>query len=100
MRIKVKPTELGYPLSTRLENFIKDLPNTIDLHKSKEPEWTDEIIKDFLSDFVNITDDQSVINKMREVYHDKIADGWNERDAENFADGYERALLDILNNTK
>jgi hypothetical protein len=79
---------------------MKEIVQNKDGYLQEVKEWTPEDIKDFLSDFVNITDDQSVINKMREVYHDKIADGWNERDAENFADGYERALLDILNNTK
>jgi hypothetical protein len=60
-------------------------------------EWTPEDITDFLSDFAGVTDDHSIFKKAKEVYQEKLDAGWNERDANNYADGYAQALLDIYN---
>lgn len=62
-----------------------------------EKEWTPEDITDFLSDFAGVTDEHSIFAKAKEVYQEKIEAGWNEKDADNFADGYAKALLEISN---
>ena len=62
--------------------------------------WTTKDTKEFLSDFCDITDRDSITRKWHEIVTDKMAHGLDQETAEIFAGGYEKALLDIYHKTK
>ena len=65
-----------------------------------QQEWTEETIKDFLSDFVNITKQEDIFEQANDVYEEKINKGWSREESETYARGYEEALRDIYNRTQ
>lgn len=69
-------------------------------HASEINEWSDETIANFLSDFLNITNEDSIYKQAKEVFLSRIDKNYDEETAEAYADGYAQALQDIYNRTR
>lgn len=64
--------------------------------KVNTKEWTQKDVEDFMSDFIGITDENSIFEKAKSVYQDMIAKGHKAWEAELIANGYREALTDIF----
>lgn len=59
-------------------------------------EWNSQDITDFMSDFANVTDENTAHQRAKEVALERMNKGYDEEEAWDYAEGYEQALLDIL----
>lgn len=63
----------------------------------KQTNWVKQDTIDFLSDFAGVTDSNSIHQKSKEIAQEYLDKGYSEQEALCVAEGWERALEDILN---
>ena len=78
------------------KHYMKEVELNKDGYIQEVKEWTPEDISDFLSDFCSVSDENSIHIRASDIYQDRRNSGLSMLQAQNYADGYEQALLDIL----